>query len=103
MSGNKGWVASNNPSFLKLTRCAHPAAVHVPISSASRIIKRVVNGVPPQYIALYFAKYQSQLGKFKRVLKGPNCDGGPVLPPNCAPATPPQSSKTMLRTLSGTL
>src|SRR5262249_17525368 len=71
--------------------------------SASRIIKRLWNGVPPQYIASYLAKYHGQLGMFTFwFLKSPMISGGGAgLGANAV--TPPQSSKTMFRTLSGVL
>src|SRR5205085_2967849 len=70
MSGNNGWVGSNNPSFLKST------------SSASRIIRRLTNGAPPQYAASYSAKYRLQLGNDTFCWKA---------------GTPPQFSKMTLR------
>src|SRR5437667_8352296 len=86
MSGNNGWFASNNPSFLKLTRGIFGLLLGCPTSSASRIIRRSRNGAPPQYAASYFAKYQPQLGNDTKSLKS---------------LTPPQFSKTTLRTASG--
>src|ERR1700746_1961617 len=88
MSGNNGWVAANNPSFLKLTRGIFGLLLGCPTSSASRIIRRSRNGAPPQYAASYFAKYQPQLGNDTKSLKS--------LPP-------PQSSKATFRTASGVL
>src|ERR1700722_16681437 len=90
MSGNNGWVGSNKPSFLKLISGMFglKGTLGSPTSSASRIIWRRGNGVPPQYVASYLSEYQPQLGK---VAAGLNT------------GTPPQSSKTMLRTLSGVL
>src|SRR5947208_15634819 len=88
MSGNNGWVASNNPCFLKLIRIFGSLGLGCPTSSASRIIRRSRNGAPPQYAASYFAKYQRQLGNDTFCLKS---------------RTPPQFSKTTLRTASGVL
>src|ERR1700722_15864335 len=100
MSGNNGWDGSNNPSFWKLISGMAGLPLGSPVSLASRIIKRVVNGVPPQYVASYFAKYQGQLGMFTGMfLKSPMTAGGPT--PfgglGAVPVTPPQSSKTILR------
>src|SRR6516225_3122572 len=89
MSGNNGSLRSNNPSFLKLTRGIAGLLLGCPISSAFRIISRLYNGAPPQYVASYFAKYQPQLG---------NCSGGPW-----TAGLSPQISKTTLRTASGVL
>src|SRR5437588_11426409 len=89
MSGNNGWVGSNNPSFLKLTRgISGLSGLGCPTASASRIIRRLRNGAPPQNSALYFAKNQPQLGNDTLGLNV---------------GTPPQSSKMTLRTASGFL
>src|SRR5215472_3785104 len=89
MSGNKGLVGSNNPSFLNLIRGTTLLPVGTPTSSASRIISRAPNGAPPQYVALYFRKYHPQLGnRFSGVMKG---------------LTSEQISNATLRTASGFL
>src|SRR6185295_7837587 len=62
MSANNGWSGANNPSFLKPTSGMFGLGLGTPLSSSSRIIGRFINGLPPQYCASYFAKYQPQLG-----------------------------------------
>src|SRR5947209_9277207 len=91
MSANNGWSGANNPSFLKPTSGMAGSGLGTPLSSSSRISNRFRTGLPPQYSASYFAKYQPQLGTR---FSGMCID---------VPSFWPQSSKATCRTAFGVL
>src|SRR5215470_4546966 len=97
MSSNNAWSGANNPSLVKSTRgiLGSTGLLGTPISSASRIISRLLKGVPPQYVASYFAKYQPQLGSR---FSGMSCIGVPSI---AVPGALPQISKATWRTAFG--
>src|SRR4051812_575874 len=89
MSENNGWSGVNSPSFLKLTSGMLGSLFGTPVSSASRIISKFMNGAPPQKLASYLAKYQPQLGnRFCGIS-------------SCVPIASPQISKATRRSAFG--
>src|SRR3954468_11343391 len=83
MSGNSGWSGVNSPSFLKSTRGMFGSLLGTPVSSASRIISKFRNGVPPQKLWSYLAKYQPQLGS----RAAGDSIGAPIFSPQISKAT----------------